>query len=74
MRGMSSIKHLRPFMWKKGQSGNPSGRPKHARQQLSFDFLTVLADVLKRAIAAAKQGLPVPAIVLDGEALGSADA
>ena len=33
-------KHL----WKPGQSGNPSGRPKGSRQKLQTDFLKVLAD------------------------------
>lgn len=29
--------------WKKGQSGNPAGRPKSARSQLTEDFLKALA-------------------------------
>jgi len=30
--------------WQKGQSGNPAGRPKGARSQLTEDFLKALAD------------------------------
>ena len=30
--------------WKPGQSGNPAGRPKGARNKLSENFLSALAD------------------------------
>jgi len=111
--------HLAPYRWPKGVSGNPTGRPKDAKQRLSFDFLAALhrdfqehgadaiarcregrpdvylrvvaavlprelhmrtsplddlepeqllrlADTLQAAIDAAKAGLPVPPIVLEG--------
>ena len=39
--------------WQKGQSGNPSGRPKGARSQLTEDFLKALAsDFATNGIAA----------------------
>ena len=32
------------MVWKKGESGNPNGRPKGSRNKLSEAFLRVLAD------------------------------
>lgn len=34
-------------MWKKGQSGNPTGRPQSARQKLDEAFLKALCDDFK---------------------------
>lgn len=37
--------HLRDDLkWKPGQSGNPAGRPKGARNKLSEDFFNALAE------------------------------
>ncbi len=36
--------HMQPWKWKPGQSGNPKGRPKNAKQKLSDSFL---ADMLE---------------------------
>ena len=36
--------HLAKYAFKKGQSGNPAGRPKGARSKLSEDFIKALAD------------------------------
>ena len=42
--------------WQKGQSGNPAGRPKGARSQLTEDFLKALAsDFSTNGIAAIAQ-------------------
>lgn len=35
----SPAEHLKPHWWKPGQSGNPKGRPKNARQKISDSFL-----------------------------------
>jgi hypothetical protein len=39
----TGAKQLDPFKWAKGQSGNPKGRPKGARNKLTEDFF---ADML----------------------------
>ena len=35
---------LDPYKWKKGQSGNPGGRPKGSRQKLCNSFLDALHE------------------------------
>jgi hypothetical protein len=37
-----SIQNLKP--WQPGQSGNPAGRPKSARNKLTEDFLSAVAE------------------------------
>lgn len=44
---MASVTQLQPYQWKPGQSGNPAGRPKGARDRLESDFLYALADHFK---------------------------
>ena len=47
--------------WKPGQSGNPRGRPKGARNKLSESVLTeVLADWEAHGAAAIKRVRPAP--------------
>lgn len=45
-------KQFEPFAYKPGQSGNPAGRPKGARNKLGEDFLLALhADFQKHGVA-----------------------
>ena len=37
-------KHLKPFQWQPGQSGNPAGRQKGARNKLSEAFVSDLFE------------------------------
>ena len=39
MTDNTGTKHLNSYKWKPGQSGNPKGRPRGARSQLSEAFL-----------------------------------
>ena len=49
--------HLKPHSFKPGQSGNPAGRPKGARNKLTESFLdTLLADFTKAAAEDASLG------------------
>lgn len=56
-----SLENLKPF--KPGESGNPGGKPKHARNRLQNAFLIRLADDFdehgKDAIEAAREKDPV---------------
>lgn len=46
-------KHLKPFEWKSGQSGNPAGRPKGARSKLDTAFVEALCeDFIKNGASA----------------------
>lgn len=40
---MSAVSPLVPYQWKPGQSGNPAGKAKGARDKLQADFLAALA-------------------------------
>lgn len=41
----SSVEHLRPFQWKKGQSGNIMGRPKgKTMKEYAKEFLQRMTD------------------------------
>lgn len=57
----ASLANLQPF--KPGQSGNPGGKPKAARNRLTVGFLTVLADDFdrfgKEAMANAREKDPM---------------
>ncbi len=48
--------HLEPFKWKPGQSANPAGRPKGARNKLGEAFLEALHnDFNEHGVAAVEQ-------------------
>src|ERR687896_296346 len=60
---MNKVEHLRPWLWKPGESGNLAGRPKKPRR--SFDavrrFEALGIDPLSEAIALAQDpALPKP--------------
>ena len=47
------LEDMIPHQWKPGQSGNPKGRPKGSRNQLTEEFLKALAkDFNKHGMAA----------------------
>lgn len=41
---MGDVKNLKPFQWKAGQSGNPSGRPKNTMKQYARDYLKNMSE------------------------------
>lgn len=49
-----TAEQLKPYRWKPGQSGNPNGRPKNAKQKLSDSFL---ADMLEAWEAKGKSAI-----------------
>jgi hypothetical protein len=61
MSHSDTLANLKPFQ--PGQSGNPGGKPRHARNRLTNGFLTRLADDFEKngaeAIVAAREKDPV---------------
>ncbi len=60
---MNKAEHLKPWLWKPGQSGNPAGKPKKPRR--SFDAVTRFealgVDPLQEVVALAQDpALPKP--------------
>ncbi|SRR5579883_258761 len=49
----SSADRLKQYAWKPGQSGNPAGRPKGARQKLAEAFLDGMLSAYEKGGAAA---------------------
>ncbi len=44
-KGNPTPEHLKPHVWKKGQSGNPGGRPKKIRKLTFVDYVREYFDV-----------------------------
>ena len=44
MADNTAAKHLEPYAWKAGQTGNPAGRPKGSRNKLGEDFVKALQE------------------------------